>query len=212
MIDSLQETHSSLRTLERFREVNRTFPRTTDIEDHKSQGKKVFGWFCTYVPEEILHAAGALPVRITGCSKDEDLEEGTTYLYVNNCSFSRSCMQLGIRGEYSFLDGVIGGSTCDGARRLFDVWRQYIPTPFQHVLTVPRKHTEAAHELYHRQVVQLKEHLEDFLGLKIGDDGLRRSIDILNESRGMLHKLYDLRKRDQPPITGAETLEVCNAS
>jgi bzd-type benzoyl-CoA reductase N subunit len=216
MIEMTTETSQTpgenLRMLDRFREVNATFPKTADILEHKGRGGKVFGWLCTYVPEEIIHAAGALPVRITGYSQEMDLEEGTAYLYVNNCSFSRSCLQLGLREGYDFLDGVAGGSTCDGARRLFDVWRRYIPTAFHHVLTVPRKYTEAAHELYYKQIVQFKGHLEDFLGVKMGDDELRRSIATYNESRALLHKLYDLRKRSEPPITGAEALEVANAS
>ena len=131
---------SGLTTLEKFREVNRTFPDTAAIQERKRQGDKVFGWLCTYVPEEILHAAGILPVRITGYDRETDLDDGNAYLYVNNCSFSRSCLQMGLAGEYDFLDGVVGASTCDGARRLFDIWRNYIGTPFHHVISVPRKY------------------------------------------------------------------------
>jgi bzd-type benzoyl-CoA reductase N subunit len=197
--------------LEKFCEVNKTFPKTAHILEHKNQGKKVFGWLCTYVPEEIIHAAGALPIRITGYSKEMELEDGTAYLYINSCSFSRSCLQLGLKGEYDFLDGVAGGSTCDGARRLFDLWRNYIDTPFYHVLTVPRKYTQSAHELYHSQIVQFKVHLEEFLGIQITDESLYRSIGVYNESRDLLKRLYELRKLDNPPITGTETMEVLNA-
>ena len=84
-------------------------------------------------------AAGALPIRITGYNQEMELEDGNAYLYINNCSFSRSCLQMGLRKEYDFLDGVVGGSTCDGARRLFDLWRYYLKPPFFQVLTVPRK-------------------------------------------------------------------------
>ena len=119
---------------------------------------------------------------------------------------------MGIRGEYDFLDGVVGGSTCDGARRLFDLWRYYIKTPFHHVLTVPRKQTQRAHELYHDQVKQFKQHLEEFLGIQITDEKLLHSIEVYNESRALLKSLYELRKRAEPPITGAETMEVLNAS
>lgn len=198
--------------LERFREVNRTFPKTAQIMEHKSQGKKVFGWLCTYVPEEIIHAAGALPIRIVGSTRETELEDGTAYFYVNNCSFSRSCLQLGLRGEYDFLDGVVGGSTCDGARRLFDLWRNYIGTPFHHVLTVPRKYTQRAHDLYRNQLEAFHSHLEEFLGIQITEEALRHSIEVYNESRMLLRALYELRKLDSPPITGAETLEVLNAS
>jgi benzoyl-CoA reductase/2-hydroxyglutaryl-CoA dehydratase subunit BcrC/BadD/HgdB len=119
---------------------------------------------------------------------------------------------MGIRGEYGFLDGVVGGSTCDGARRLFDLWRYYIKTPFQHVLTVPRKYTQRAHGLYHDQVKQFKQHLEEFLGIQITDEQLHHSIEIYNESRALLKSLYEMRKLAEPPITGAETMEVLNAS
>ena len=197
--------------LEKFCEVNNTFPKTAQILEYKHQGKKVFGWLCTYVPEEIIHAAGALPIRITGYSKEMELEDGTAYLYINSCSFSRSCLQLGLKGEYNFLDGVAGGSTCDGARRLFDLWRNYIDTPFYHVLTVPRKYTQSAHDLYHSQVLQFKVHLEEFMGIQITDESLYRSIGVYNESRALLKRLYELRKLDNPPITGTETMEVLNA-
>jgi benzoyl-CoA reductase subunit C len=141
-----------------------------------------------------------------------ELEDGTAYLYGNNCSFSRSCFQLGLRNGYDFLDGVVGGSTCDGARRLFDLWRYYIGTAFHHVLTVPRKYTQAAHDLYYHEVVKFKEHLEEYLGLQITDRALKDSIALYNESRTLLKRLYDFRKLDAPAITGAETMEVLDAS
>ena len=212
MVETMQKSNVKLDTLDRFREINSTFPKTSQVLDHKSQDKKVFGWLCTYVPEEILHAAGILPVRITGYSQEMELDDGNAYLYINNCSFSRSCFQMGLRGEYDFLDGVAGASTCDGARRLFDLWRHYIGTSFHHVLTVPRKYSERAHELYHSQVVQFKQHLEEHLGFNISDEALHKSIKVYNESRRLLRELYELRKLDKPPITGAETMEVLDAS
>ncbi len=199
-------------TLEKFREVTRTFPKTNELREHKKNGGKVFGWLCTYVPEEIIHAAGILPIRIVGYSFETELDDGNAYFYVNNCSFSRSCLQMGLKGEYDFLDGVVGGSTCDGARRLFDLWRNYIGTPFYHVLTVPRKYTERAHRLYYQEVLEFKEHLEEYLDFKISDEALLSSIKLYNKSRELLRRLYELRKLDNPPISGAETMEVLNAS
>jgi benzoyl-CoA reductase subunit C len=141
-----------------------------------------------------------------------ELEDGNAYLYINNCSFSRSCLQMGLRGEYEYLDGMVAGSTCDGARRLFDLWQYYLKTPFHHILTVPRKYTGKAHDLYYQQVMQFKEHLEEFLGRKIPDEQLVNSIKVYNRSRALLKQLYELRKADAPPISGAETMEVLNAS
>ncbi len=201
-----------MQTLAHFRQINAAFPHTEQILAHKRQGKPVFGWLCTYVPEEIIHAAGILPVRVTGYSQEMELEDGNAYLYINNCSFSRSCLQMGLRGEYEFLDGMVAGSTCDGARRLFDLWQYYIKTPFHHILTVPRKYTGKAHDLYYQQVVQFQEHLEEFLGQKIADEQLLHSIEVYNRARALLKQLYEIRKADAPPISGAETMEVLNAS
>ena len=198
--------------LDRFREMNESFPQTAQILDHKKRGGKVIGWLCTYVPEEIIHAGGALPIRIIGYSHEANLDDANAHLYINNCTFSRSCLQLGLKGQYGFLDGVVGGSTCDGARRLFDIWRQYIGTPFHHVLTVPRKYTERAHKLYYDEVVLFKKHFEEHFGVEITDKALIKSTKELNESRSLLHQLYELRKRDKPPISGADTLEVLNAA
>jgi bzd-type benzoyl-CoA reductase N subunit len=211
-MDYLDNRGSKLPTLEHFRAVNRTFPKTKEILELKRQGKMVLGWVCTYVPEEIIHAAGILPVRITGYSQETELEDGNAYLYINNCSFSRSCLQMGLRGEYDCLDGVVAGSTCDGARRLFDLWIHYIKVPFHHMLTVPRKYTERAHGLYYEQVTTFKQHLEQYLNFKITDAALLQSIQLYNESRALLKELYELRKLDKPPISGAETMEVLNAS
>jgi len=212
MTVSTETSMINLPALEYFRSVNSTFPKNQEILDFKEKGKKVFGWLCTYVPEEVIIAAGALPVRITGYGRETDLADGNAYLYINNCSFSRSCLQRGLRGDYSFLDGVVGGSTCDGARRLFDAWRRYINTPFYQVLTVPRKTTDEAQALYLDQVISFKQNLEEFLGLQITETALLQAIEVCNETRDLLKKLYELRKRPEPPINGAQTLEVLTAS
>ena len=83
--------------LERFREVNDTYPETRQIENYKASGGKIFGWLCTYVPEELIHAAGALPVRITGYQQETELDEANAHLYIVSCSFSRSCLQMGLK-------------------------------------------------------------------------------------------------------------------
>jgi len=107
MTEKTETGTTLLPTLDRFREINATFPRTSQLLEVKERGDRIFGWLCTYTPEEIIHAAGILPVRIVGYSQETELDDGTAYLYVNTCSFSRSCFQLAIRGEYDFLDGVV---------------------------------------------------------------------------------------------------------
>jgi benzoyl-CoA reductase/2-hydroxyglutaryl-CoA dehydratase subunit BcrC/BadD/HgdB len=67
-------------------------------------------------------------------------------------------------------------------------------------------------ELFYQEVIALKTNLEKHLGVNITDEALLDSIDVYNRSRVTLAKLYELRKRDEPPLTGAETLEVLNAA
>lgn len=119
---------------------------------------------------------------------------------------------MGLKGEYDYLDGIVAGSTCDGARRLFDLWVHYLELPFNHILTVPRKYTERAHQLYLKQVIDFKEHLEQYIEKEITDEALLNSISLYNETRELMKKLYEFRQLDEPPITGAETMEVLNAS
>jgi len=197
--------------IERFREINRTYPSTEQIREWKSGGKKVFGWLCTYIPEELVHAAGALPVRISGYPQETELDDANAHLYIVSCSFSRSCLQMALRGRYQDLDGILAGSTCDGARRLFDHWCRYRKPDFSRIISVPRKYNESTLELYFQEIIELKKGLERFLNTEITDEALIQSIEVYNRSRELLRRLYEFRKSLEPPITGAETMEILNA-
>lgn len=200
-----------LETLREVREINSSFPYTAPIRAWKEQGKKVIAFECTYVPEEIIHAAGILPIRLTGDSRELDLEEANAYMYINTCSFVRSCLELVLRKQYDFLDGFVSATTCDSSRRLTDVWKYYKLTPFVYILDVPRKMTERAHKLYREEVQDLKQRLEEFFDVDISAQALRQAITVYNKGRELLRELYELRKSDTPPIAGSEVLEVLNA-
>jgi len=202
----------TLETLHEIRKINSSFPFTAPIKAWKEQGKKVIGFQCAYMPEEIIWAAGALPIRLTGDTRELELQEADAYMYVNTCSFIRSCLELVLDQHYSFLDGFVLGATCDCSRRLADVWIHHRFTPFVHVLTVPRKRTDRGYELYEAEIRDFQRKLEEFLGVKTTDKALWDAIDLYNRRRSLFRTLHELKKRDSPPITGAETLEVLNAS
>lgn len=202
---------TDMQTLSQVRELNSRFPLSGPIERWKQRGGKAIGYMCTYVPEELICAAGALPVRVTGDSRELPLGDANAHLHPVSCSFTRQCLQLALEGQYSFLDGFIGGNNCDSIRRLVDNWLHYVPTPFTYILDVPHRLTPRAVEYYHGVLVDLKEKLEGFLGIDISDQALREAIDLCNTTRNLLRELYELRKQDAPPISGAETMEVLNA-
>jgi bzd-type benzoyl-CoA reductase N subunit len=183
------------------------------VEDWKEQDKKVMGFFCSYVPEEIIHAAGMLPyrVRATGCTETTAAD---VYLSHLNCSFVRSCLEFALKGEYKFLDGVVFMNSCDHVRRLYDIFREAVGyPPFMHFISVPHKAGgNGALNWYKGELAEFKERIEGSFGVKITDEALKNAIDVYNETRSLLKRLYQLRGDDKPRISGAESLSLILAA
>jgi len=190
--------------IERFRKINQD--RYGTYRQYKDRGHRFIGWLCTYVPEEIIEAAGFTPIRIMG-------GEGTTptadaYLYSNLCSFVRSCLEEGFQQKYWFLEGIISVTACDHIRRLYDVWYRYLDTPFKHNINLPHKVTEDSLSFFRDYLEDFKQALERFTGQSISSERLREAIRLYNRTRELLRELYRLKQQSPPPLTGAETMEV----
>jgi benzoyl-CoA reductase subunit C len=198
--------------LAEFAQFKAPFIDNRAIQDWKSSGRKVIAFECTYVAEEIIYAAGALPVRLVGDSQLANYDEANAYMYQNTCSFIRNCLELVLNKRYGFLDGLVAGSTCDCSRRLADVWDHYHFTPFLHTLGVPRKISPAAYEIYEAELRRLIEKLGEFMGSSVSSAALQKSIQVYNRRRELLKKLYQLMKLDLPPLAGSEMMTILNAS
>jgi benzoyl-CoA reductase subunit C len=198
--------------LAELEQLNASFPDTPALKAWKGQGKKIIAFECTYVPEEIIYSAGALPVRLTGDSQVTNYDDANAYMYPNTCSFIRNCLELVLKDRYPLLDGFVAGSTCDCSRRLADIWEHYRFTPFIHTIGVPRKINAGAYELYEVELRQLVNRLAEFMAVSITDDALRGSIQLYNRRRELLKSLYQMTKTDNPPIAGSEMLTILNAS
>ena len=177
------------------------------IRSWKEQGRKVIGLLCSYIPEELIFAAGLLPIRMRATGSF-DTTLGDIYLCDNNCSFARHCLNVALSGGYDFLDGVAIYDSCDHIRRLYDVWQRKLSTPFQHYLNIPRTSGEAQVEWYRDELAIFKRSLEEHFGVEISDERLWEAIRIHNETRDLQHQLYALRKGESPHITGAEALSI----
>jgi len=201
-----------LETLEEIREINAAFPFTPHARRWKEEGGKIVGWICNYVPEEIICAAGLLPVRVTGDRAQVQAPDGDAFLDIYSCSYTRTCFQLAYDRRFAFLDALVGSVMCDGTRHLYDVLENYSIVPVIPALHIPHKFGERAHQHYRREIVRLKEDLEERFGVRISDDALRDAIQLLNETRSLLGKLYAERKSDHPRVSGAEVQAVMNAA
>ncbi len=179
------------------------------IDNWRKEGKKVLGYFCSYIPDELIYAADILPIRMRAIGMEcTDTPMGDAYMSATTCSFTRCCLELANRKQYNFIDGIVCGNTCDQIRRLYDNIRYKAPFPFHHFLSIPCFVNDVTIDWFTHELVKFKDSLKKAFGVEITDDNLRRSIKVYNESRKLLKKIYELRKRDPPPITGTEMLNV----
>lgn len=184
-----------------------------NIKSWKEAGNKVTGYLCTYVPEEIIYAAGMLPYRVrpVGCTETMAAD---VYLHRINCSYIRSCLEFGLEGKFEFLDGVVFENGCDHSRRLYDLWREKVNHEHQfiYLLQVPHKVTVESIAFFREDLYKLKNEVERHFMVEITESRLRNAIEVYNETRSLLKRLYDLRRREKPPISGAECLNAVVAA
>ena len=182
------------------------------VSDWKGEGKKVVGYVCSYLPEEILYAADILPYRITGKGVN-DTSQADAYLTRVNCTFSRCCLEVGFSGGFDFFDGAAFVNGCDHIRRTFDNWKAHKSSPpFMYILPVPHVLDPDGLQWYKEEVVKFKEAVEEHFGVKVTPERLAEAVATYNETRRLLRQLYDMRTSDEPHFTGAEALTIVSAA
>jgi benzoyl-CoA reductase/2-hydroxyglutaryl-CoA dehydratase subunit BcrC/BadD/HgdB len=200
------------KSLDEMLRLTSPFPENAAVKAWKAQGRKIIGVAYLAVPEEIIHAAQMLPFRVSGDNGPLPMELADSQLLPNNCSVLRGIWQQVLEGKYAFLDGMMNSPTCDGMRRLQDNWVEFEKLPYMDVIYFPRKATEDALQMYLVDLERWRERLSEFRGQRIRDNELVRSIALYNRTRDLLRQFYELRKRDWPPVTGVEALEVMKAA
>src|SRR3972149_2908768 len=170
-------------------------------------GRRVLGYLCTYVPEEIIHAAGLLPVRVLGSHEPEDI--AGSHIFNMFCPYCRDCLAQGLQGRYPYLSGMVHGYACVQIRQTYDSWTRHLPTPFSHFLYVP-DHLESPSALAQvtREMGRFKAALEAWLGKPISPQALKQTIQAYNENRRLLQEIYERRKANPPPLSGAEAKDM----
>jgi benzoyl-CoA reductase subunit C len=168
-------------------------------------GGKVMGYFCTYVPEEILYAANVLPVRILGSHEPQDVTE--PHIFGMYCPFCRDCLAQGLKGRYDYLDGIMIAQSCLHVRQAYTSWEMHVPTEFSYYLPMPNHvQSKRAVPFLRGELEEFKKAVEKWTGKTITDEDLKRGIEIVNKNRRLLKQIYELRKKDTPPITGLEAM------
>jgi len=169
--------------------------------------KKKIGWFCSYVPEELIMAAGLEPMRLKGQVKK--LTEVDSYVFSNICPYLKNIFDSGLRKKLEHLDGIIFTNSCDGMRKLYDLWIQYIQTPFTFMLEVPKNRDSSGVRYFSHQLHALKKSLEEFYGVDISAK-LHEAISSMNEHRIMLGRIFEQQKDSTPRFKGSELFALCH--
>ena len=159
-------------------------------------GRRVVAYMPIYVPREIVHAAGMLPLGILGGGENLEVIHGDAYYQSYICRIPRSTLELGVTGKLGFVDGFLFPSICDVIRNLSGVWKLLFPKVYVRYFDVPQNFADGVGGRYYLQELrELKEGLEHLGGAPITDQALRASIAVYNENRRLVRQVYALRAR-----------------
>ncbi len=188
--------------------VNKIYQnRSSRAKELRAAGKNIFGYFCCQTPVEILTAADIIPFRIMGNVKQKS-SEVDAHLEPIACPFTRSCLNMAVKGEYDFFDGFVVPHACDNIVKIYDIWRHNTKPAFSHFINVPHTTSQPAHKFLEAEIGTFKKHIEKFTGEAISPDRLQESIDLHNHNRALVREMYDLRKGDPPKISGSEIIKI----
>jgi benzoyl-CoA reductase subunit C len=157
-------------------------------------GRKAIGYMPVYVPREIVHAAGMLPVGILGGGDQLEVIQGDAYYQSYICRIPRSTIELGLSGRLDCLDGMLFPSICDVIRNLSGMWQIMFKDKYVKYFDVPQNFEDGiGGEFYIHEMQLLREDLGKLAGKPVTDDALRASIAVYNENRRAMGELYAYR-------------------
>jgi benzoyl-CoA reductase subunit C len=188
-----------------------TFPGESLSRWKEQNKKKIMGCFPMDIPEEMIHAAGMLPVVMW--ENSEPIILGHAHISPYNCGIIRSVIDDSAKGNLDFLDGIVSYETCLQARHLPFIlqktgWHGY----YQRIFLPGMVTGIAGRQFMIDNLLRLKEGLERLTTREISQEGLSQSIQIYNENRGLLRKLYQLRKRNPGLLKAKEVLAIVHSS
>jgi benzoyl-CoA reductase/2-hydroxyglutaryl-CoA dehydratase subunit BcrC/BadD/HgdB len=188
--------------------------RIAQLHDEKAKGMKIVGTFCLFVPDEIIFAAGADRVVLCG-GTSETIPVAEQSLPRNICPLVKSsfgsivdacCGGTLTCPHIPLVDVIVSEATCDAKKKMYEVLEDYVPT---YVLDLPQKpDSPEALSYFLSELMKFKAYIEGLTGNRISETALHREILAANETRRLLKRFFDLRKRDPPPIGGTDVLRV----
>ena len=157
-------------------------------------GRKAIGYMPVYVPRELIHAAGMLPVGILGGGDQIEVIQGDAYYQSYICRIPRSTIELGLTGRLDCLDGMLFPSICDVIRNLSGMWQMLFKDKYVRYVDVPQNYQDNVGGVFYQQEMQqIRDDLGKMRGSPITDEELNASIAVYNENRQAIRDLYAYR-------------------
>jgi benzoyl-CoA reductase subunit C len=176
------------------------------LTDHP--GAKAAGYLPVYVPREIIHACGMLPVGIHGGGDRLEIIRGDAFYQSYICHLPRSVIELAQSGRLDMLSAVLFPSTCDVIRNLSGMWKLLYPETYVRYIDVPQiPDADAAADFWESELRRLVHDLGEVSGYHPTDADLQASVALYNEVRAMVRALYAVR-RERPWDIPTEELYV----
>jgi len=175
-------------------------------------GGKVIGCLPMYIPEELIHAAGLLPVAVLAGEEEFTLVD--KYIEPYLCSVTRSKFDMVLRGELDFLDGMVFPDVCEFTQQLPDIWMIHWTGAYQYVVPLVKGNFDLPSRKHYlmEQFTGFRASLEKFFGQEITDQRLRQSIAIYNHNRALLSRLYQVRRSNPGLFHAKDMVTIVTAS
>ncbi|MBZ0112587.1 MAG: 2-hydroxyacyl-CoA dehydratase [Thermoanaerobaculia bacterium] len=170
------------------------------VQRWREGGGRVVGHFQVYFPSELVHAAGMLPVKVCGAPVETRHADSRFGSYL--CSILGTSLELALNGTLE-LDMFVSHPICDAARNLAAIWSRNFDYPCQILYLPQNANSKGSADYLRGEYARLLAELEEIAGRRVETADLARSIDLFNESRALVRRIYEVR-RETPWKINAE--------
>jgi benzoyl-CoA reductase/2-hydroxyglutaryl-CoA dehydratase subunit BcrC/BadD/HgdB len=211
IISKLKAVKNSAETMDYYYEKFTSDDFIKIIEEKKKQGVKVVGTFCNLVPEELIYASGAFPIRLcSGCN--DAIDHSQEVFPRDSCPLIKASVGSAVCDEpfFSLCDTIIIPATCDGKKKLGELLNNYKPV---WTLDLPQsKERDISKKYWHSELRILKTRLQKLTKKKISRVSLKDSIQLLQKRYEVIRRLLEIRKSKKSVISGRDFFIVIQAS
>ena len=180
------------------------------MKELKEKGARVVGVICSFVPVEILMAGGAVNASLCA-SSEQPIPAAETKLPRNLCPLIKASYGFALTDTcpyFYFADLIVGETTCDGKKKMFELMNELKET---YVMQLPAQRNERGLDLWKKEIIALKEKLEDFYGIQITEEDIKKAIRLKNRERKAMLRFMELGKLYPSPISGYEISTVSDS-